>query len=69
VKTVTFDDLTWTDSSEPTQDAIQYIEEHYHFSPLDLEDCLSSRQISKIENYPDYRITCLSFPIYPCTIK
>ena len=54
LKTVTYGDLTWIDISDPTEDATRYLAEHYHFNPLDLDDCLSPRQISKMESYPDY---------------
>ena len=49
LKTITWgDDLG--DIVQPTEEATQYLAEHYDFNPLDLDDCLSLRQIPKMEN-------------------
>ena len=64
LKTVTYGDLTWIDISDPTEDATRYLAEHYHFNPLDLDDCLSPRQISKMESYPDYLFIIFHLPTY-----
>ncbi len=64
LKTITWGELTWVDIVQPTKDATKYLAEHYHFHPLDLDDCLSPRQISKIETYPDYLFVILHFPFY-----
>jgi len=64
LKTVTWGDLTWVDIVQPTRDATEYLAAHYAFNPLDLEDCLSRRQIAKVETYPDYLFILFHLPVY-----
>jgi magnesium transporter len=64
LKTVTYGDLTWVDIVEPTKEATNYLAEHYNFHPMDLEDSLSTRQLSKIEEYPKYLFIILHFQVY-----
>lgn len=54
LKTVTWGDLTWVDIVQPTKGITRYLTEHYNFNPLDMEDALSPKQVSKIEEYPEY---------------
>ena len=53
-KTITFGDLTWVDITEPTEEITKYLTEKYNFHPMDIEDALSLRQLSKVEEYPTY---------------
>jgi len=64
LKTVTCGDLTWVDITEPTKEATNYLAEHYNFHPMDLEDSLSTRQLSKIEEYPKYLFIIFHFQVY-----
>ena len=65
LKTVTWgDDLTWVDIVQPTKDATEYLADHYNFNPLDLEDCLSPRQLSKVEEYPEYLFVIFHLAVY-----
>ena len=64
LKTVTYGDLTWVDIAEPTKEATNYLAEHYNFHPMDLEDSLSTRQLSKIEEYPKYLFIIFHFQVY-----
>jgi len=64
LKTVTWGDLTWVDIVEPTKDVTEYLADHYNFNPLDLEDCISSRQLSKVEEYPEYLFVIFHLPVY-----
>ncbi len=64
LKTISFGDLTWVDIVDPTDEAQKYLAEHYSFHPLDLEDALSRRQISKIEEYPLYLFVIFHLPVY-----
>jgi magnesium transporter len=54
IKTITFGDLTWVDITDPTEDITKYLTEKYNFHPMDIEDALSLRQLSKVEEYPTY---------------
>jgi magnesium transporter len=64
LKTVTYGDLTWVDIAQPTKETIEYLAEHYNFHPMDLEDSLSIRQLSKIEEYPKYLFIIFHFQVY-----
>lgn len=69
LKTLTYNDMTWIDITEPTEEATRYLAEHFHFNPLDLEDALSLRQISKVETYPDYLFIVFHVPVYNKTTR
>ncbi len=64
LKTITWGDLTWVDIVQPTKEATKYLAELYNFHPLDLEDALSPRQLSKVEEYPQYLFVIFHFPVY-----
>jgi len=64
IKNITWGDLTWTDIIQPTEEAIKYLAERYHFHPLALDDCLSRKQLSKIDVYPGYIFFIFHFPVY-----
>jgi magnesium transporter len=54
--------LTWTDIRNPTPTDMATLEREYHFHSLDLEDCLSERQLTKIEVHGDHVFLALRFP-------
>ena len=64
LKTITFGDLTWVDITNPTKEATKYLTEHYNFNPLDLEDALSPRQVTKIEEYPEYLFVIFHLSVF-----
>jgi magnesium transporter len=64
LKTITWGDLTWVDIVQPTREATKYLAERYNFHPLDLDDCLSPRQISKLETYPEYLFIIFHLAVY-----
>jgi magnesium transporter len=64
LKTLTVGDLTWVDIVQPTKDTADYLAQQYNFHPMDLEDALSARQLSKIEEYPQYLFAVLHFQVY-----
>ena len=49
---------------QPTKEATNYLTGRYNFHPMDLEDALSLRQLSKIEDYPQYLFVILHLPVY-----
>ena len=69
IKTITWGDLTWIDIVQPNEETTKYLAENYKFHPLDLEDCLSRRQLSKIEEYPQYLFVIFHFPFYDKTTR
>jgi magnesium transporter len=64
IKTLTFGDLTWVDIVQPTEEAPKYLVEHYNFNHLDIEDAFSPRQVSKIEEYPEYLFVIFHLSVY-----
>jgi magnesium transporter len=69
LRTVTYGDFTWVDIVQPTKEVIKYLEEHYKFHPLDLEDALSARQVTKIEEYPDYLFGIFHLSVFDKTTR
>ncbi len=64
LRKVSWGDLVWLDITDPGMDAKEYLARNYNFHPLDLDDCFSGRQLSKIDEYQDYIFILLHFPIY-----
>lgn len=64
LRMLTWGELTWIDIIEPTREATKYLAERYGFHPLDLEDCLSRRQISKLDTYPEYLFVIFHLTVY-----
>jgi magnesium transporter len=64
IKAITWGNLTWVDIVPPTEEATQYLAEHYKFHPLALDDCLSRKQLPKVDVYPGYLFMVFHFPLY-----
>jgi magnesium transporter len=64
IKAITWGDLTWIDVVQPTEETVKYLGERYNLNPLDLDDCLSIRQIPKMETYPEYLFVIFHLPVY-----
>lgn len=64
LKTITYGDLTWVDILQPTEVATNYLAETYNFHPMDLDDAISPRQLSKTEEYPQYLFVIFQLPVY-----
>ncbi len=62
--TTKFGKITWTDITNPNEKDIGKLKRKYNFHELDLEDCLSENQRSKIDEYDDYLFIVLHFPYY-----
>jgi magnesium transporter len=69
LKSITQGDLTWVDILQPTEAVAKYLAEHYNFHPMDMEDSLSTRQLSKIEEYPQYLFVIFHLPVYDKTTR
>src|ERR671938_1422406 len=61
-ETITNNGLTWIDIQNPTHSKIDILGRKYFFHELNLEDCLSKRQIPKMDKYPDHIFAVLHFP-------
>lgn len=59
---VTIGGVTWVNVQTPTKRDIRLLGERFNFSPLELEDCVSRRQLQKIEHHGDHLFVILHFP-------
>jgi magnesium transporter len=64
VETITGEGLRWVNIERPTPLECAWLEEHFDFHALDLEDVLSRNQRPKIDEYPDYLFIVLHFPVF-----
>jgi magnesium transporter len=56
--------LRWLNLESPRPLERAWLEEHFAFHPLDLEDVLSRNQRPKIDEYDDYLFIVLHFPVF-----
>ncbi len=64
IETVTHGGLTWVNIVSPTERETEWLEENYNFHPLALDDCLSRKQIPKLDVYPGYLFFVFHYPLY-----
>src|SRR6266542_1718685 len=64
VETITAEGLRWVNIENPSPLECAWLEEHYDFHPLDLEDVMSRNQRPKIDEYPEYLFIVLHFPVF-----
>jgi magnesium transporter len=64
VEQITWGGLTWVNIENPTERDTDYLAENYNFHPLALDDCLSRKQLPKIDVYPGYLFFVFHFPFY-----
>ena len=69
VETVQGSGLRWVQIEHPTPVECAWLEEHFDFHPLDLEDVLSRNQRPKIDEYPSYLFIVLHFPVFDPQVK
>ncbi len=69
VETIDGEGLRWVNIEQPTQLEMSWLEEHFDFHPLDLEDVLSRNQRPKIDEYDDYLFIVLHFPVFDRSAK
>jgi len=62
VTSITNGEMTWMDILDPTQTEMAMLARDYHFHSLDLDDCLSARQLTKVEDHGDHLFIMLHFP-------
>src|SRR5213596_2603248 len=64
VETIDAEGLRWVNIERPSPLESAWLEEHFEFHALDLEDVLSRNQRPKIDEYPDYLFIVLHFPVF-----
>jgi magnesium transporter len=62
-RSITYGGVTWVDVIDPTPTETAILERDYRFHPLNLEECLSKRQLDKVETFEDYLFIILHFPV------
>ncbi len=58
------DYLLWLDIENPNKTSMQFLLDHFHFHPLDIEDCLSVIERPKLDEYDDYFFLVLHIPLF-----
>ncbi len=56
--------LIWVDIENPSKENMQFLRNHFHFHPLDIEDCLSVIERPKLDEYDDYFFLVLHIPYF-----
>jgi magnesium transporter len=69
VETVQGSGLRWVHIERPTPIECAWLEEHFDFHALDLEDVLSRNQRPKIDEYPAYLFIVLNFPVFDPQVR
>ena len=64
IETIQYQSIKWLQITNPSEDDYRYLLEDYQFHPLDIEDCRSSNQRPKIDEYDDYYFLILHFPYF-----
>ncbi|MCR4658814.1 MAG: magnesium transporter CorA family protein [Bacteroidales bacterium] len=64
VETIKHGSLKWLQITNPSEDDYRMLLDDYKFHPLDIEDCRSSNQRPKIDEYDDYYFLILHFPYF-----
>ena len=62
IETIKIGTLKWHHVLNPTEENLQYLKDNFYFHPLDIEDCKTVNQRSKIDSYDDYYFLILHFP-------
>ncbi|MFM9077727.1 MAG: magnesium transporter CorA family protein [Solirubrobacterales bacterium] len=56
--------IRWFNVEQPGPAEQAWLEEHFEFHPLDIEDVFSKNQRPKIDEYPDYLFLVLHIPVF-----
>jgi magnesium transporter len=64
IETITWGDLTWVNIVSPTERETAWLAANYRFHELALDDCLSRKQIPKIDVYPGYVFCVFHHPLF-----
>ena len=68
IETIKIGTLKWHHVLNPSEQDLEYLQNQFHFHPLDIEDCRSLiNQRPKIDIYDDYYFLILHFPYFDKT--
>jgi len=63
ISSITNAGITWTDILDPAMTETSILARDYHFHSLDLDSCLSTLQLTKIEDHDDDFFIMLQIPV------
>jgi magnesium transporter len=69
VEKIAGEGLRWVKIESPGSLEWGWLEEHFEFESLDLEDVLSRNERPKIDEYPNYLFIVLHFPIFDRAVR
>ncbi len=64
INSITQGKLTWIYIEKPSVNEVRFLDQRFHFHPLNLDDILSRIQRPKIDEYEDHLFIVLHFPVY-----
>ena len=64
IETITYGDLTWVNIEVATERETDWLADTYHFHPLALDDCISRKQIPKVDAFPGYLFFVFHYPLF-----
>lgn len=64
IETIHYQSVKWQHITNASEEDYRYLLDTYHFHPLDIEDCRSTNQRPKIDEYDDYYFLILHFPYF-----
>jgi magnesium transporter len=68
IETIRLGNLRWSHIVRPTDEDLKALTDHFHFHPLDIEDCRSLINLRpKIDVYENYYFLILHFPSFNVT--
>ena len=68
-QTIRKNGICWIDIINPSETDIHYLKKKFKFHPLNLEDCISKTERSKIDEYGKYLFMILHFPVWNQKLK
>jgi len=64
INSITQGKLTWIYIERPSINEVKFLDKHFDFHPLNLDDVLSRIQRPKIDEYEDHLFIVLHFPVF-----
>lgn len=63
IRRLSFEGLTWLDLENPKKEDMNGLTQEYALHPLNIEDSLSKRQLSKVEDHNDHIFVLFHYPM------
>ncbi len=62
ITTIEGSKFSWIDLQNPDREDVEKLAKKYHFNELNIEDCMTKFELSKLDNYDDHIFVILHFP-------